>query len=62
MEKEFYTVKELAELLAVNPMTVYRMVDRGELPVHIIGGRTKRFRREDIEKYLQSVKQNPKKK
>ena len=55
MEKEFYTVKELAELLAVNPMTIYRLIDRGELPVHTIG-RAKRFRRSDIEDYLQRVR------
>jgi len=60
MEKEFYTVKELAKLLSVNPMTIYRMVDRGELPVYIIGGRAKRFRRDDIEEYLKAVKSQKK--
>ena len=56
MEKEFYTVKELAEYLSVNPMTIYRMVDRGELPVYTIGGKAKRFRKRDIEAYLRKVK------
>jgi len=58
MDKEFYTVKELAKLLSVNPMTIYRMVDRGELPVYIIGGKAKRFRREDIEAYLKKVRKS----
>ena len=56
LDKEFYTVRELAQLLSVNPMTVYRMVDRGELPVYIIGGRAKRFRKQDIEEYLKKVR------
>lgn len=56
LEKEFYTVRELARLLSVNPMTIYRMVDRGELPVYIIGGRAKRFRKQDIEEYLKKVR------
>ena len=56
LEKEFYTVRELAELLSVNPMTIYRMVDRGELPVYTIGGRAKRFRKDDIEAYLKKVR------
>jgi excisionase family DNA binding protein len=56
LEKEFYTVKELAKLLSVNPMTIYRMVDRGELPVHFVGGRAKRFRRADIEAYLKKIR------
>ncbi len=56
MDKEFYTVKELAEMLCVNPMTIYRMVDRGELTVHIIGGKIKRFRKKDIEAYLKKVR------
>ena len=56
MEKEFYTVKELAELLAVNPMTIYRMVSRGDLPAYQIGGKALRFRRSDIEVYLAKVR------
>ena len=55
MDKEFYTVKELATLLAVNPVTIYRLAKRGALPVYRIGS-VKRFRREDIEDYLQNVR------
>ena len=53
LEKEFYTVKELAELLCVKPLTIYRMVQRKELPHYKIG-RSVRFRRDDIEAYLKS--------
>lgn len=55
--KEFYTVKELAEVLEVNPITVRRLEQRGELKSHQIG-RSKRFRREDIEAYLSQAKKN----
>jgi len=52
-QPEFYTVGQLAELLQLTPMTIYRMVRRGELACHAIG-RIKRFRRGDVEAFLQS--------
>jgi putative molybdopterin biosynthesis protein len=52
VQPEFYTVGQLAELLQLTPMTIYRMVRRGELPCHAIG-RIKRFRRGDVEAFLQ---------
>ncbi len=56
LHKEFYNVKELAEVLGVNPMTIRRLEQRGELKSHSIG-RVKRFRREDIEAYLSKAKE-----
>lgn len=55
LKKEFYSVNELAEVLGVNPMTVRRLEQRGELKSHSIG-RIKRFRREDIEAYLKRAR------
>ena len=55
--KEFYTVRELADMLAVNEMTVRRMMRRGELPYHNIG-RAKRFRRDDVEAFLKRCRVN----
>jgi excisionase family DNA binding protein len=52
-QPEFYTVGQLADLLQLTPMTIYRMVRRGELACHAIG-RIKRFRRGDVEAFLQS--------
>jgi excisionase family DNA binding protein len=52
-QPEFYTVGQLAELLQLTPMTIYRMVRRGELACHAIG-RIKRFRRGDVEAFLRS--------
>lgn len=48
---EFYTVAQLARLLQLTEMTIYRMVHRGELPCYSIG-RVKRFRHNDIEAFL----------
>jgi excisionase family DNA binding protein len=52
-QPEFYTVGQLAELLQLTPMTIYRMVRRGKLACHAIG-RIKRFRRGDVEAFLES--------
>jgi excisionase family DNA binding protein len=54
---EFYTVKQLASLLQITQMTVYRMVRRGELTCHSIG-RAMRFRRNDIEGFLERCRVN----
>lgn len=49
--REFYTVAQLADLLQLNEMTIYRMVKTGDLPCHLIG-RIMRFRHDDIEEFL----------
>ncbi len=49
------TVAELADLLGVNRNTIYRLVQRGELPCHHIG-RAKRFSREDVNAFLARVR------
>ncbi|MHB9026937.1 MAG: helix-turn-helix domain-containing protein [Armatimonadota bacterium] len=51
LPKEFYTIKELAALLAVTEQTVYRLVRRGELPYYKFG-RATRFRRSEVEAYI----------
>ena len=51
ISKEFYSVKELAALLNVNPMTIYRMVQRGQIPCYQVG-RAKRFHRHEVELFL----------
>lgn len=47
------SVKEVAEILSVNPMTVYRLVETGELPHVRIGSRTIRISREALDAYTQ---------
>jgi len=53
--REFYTVSQLAELLQLNEMTIYRMVNRGELACYTIG-RTKRFKRSEVDEFLESCR------
>ena len=50
--REFYTVSQLADLLQLTEMTIYRMINRGELPCYVIG-RLKRFRRGEIDEFLE---------
>jgi excisionase family DNA binding protein len=56
MEREFLTVKEVAQWLGVVERTVYRLMDNRAFPFYKIG-RSNKFRRCDIETYLESVKQ-----
>jgi excisionase family DNA binding protein len=47
----FLTVGEVAEALRVSNMTVYRLINAGELPAVRVG-RSFRLREEDLDKYL----------
>jgi excisionase family DNA binding protein len=53
--EEFFTAAELATILRVSRKTVLGMARKGALPCHQIG-RTKRFRRGDVEVFLSSVR------
>jgi|HubBroStandDraft_6_1064221.scaffolds.fasta_scaffold916691_1 excisionase family DNA binding protein len=53
--REFYTVSQLADLLQLTEMTIYRMVNRRELPCYAIG-RVKRFRTRDVEEFLDACR------
>jgi excisionase family DNA binding protein len=53
--KEWYSIKELAEWLGIHPDTVRKLDRTGQILCHRIG-KNKRFRRDDIEKYLESVR------
>ena len=47
----FLTVSEVAEALRVSNMTVYRLINSGELPAVRIG-KSFRLREEDVDRYL----------
>jgi excisionase family DNA binding protein len=47
----FVTVNEVAAMLRVSNMTVYRLVQAGQLPAVRIG-RSYRIREEDVDRYL----------
>lgn len=51
LDREFYTVKELAELFRVTPLTIYRLANRGEIASYKIG-RATRIRKRDVEAFL----------
>ena len=45
------TVDEVAEILQINPMTVRNKALSGEIPSYKVG-RCRRFRRSELERYL----------
>jgi len=47
----FVTVAEVADLLRVSNMTVYRLVQAGQLPATRVG-RSYRIREDDVDHYL----------
>lgn len=55
---QFYTVRTLADKLAVTPMTIYRMVDQGKLPAVKIG-KSIRFNPVAIDAFLETVRVGP---
>lgn len=52
MSQEFLNIKEVAAILKVHPATVNRYCNAGSLSYYKIGSR-KRFKKEDIDKYLE---------
>ena len=52
--KKYYTAKEIANTLAVTPMTIYRMAERGELKT-IKVGKSIRFDADDVENFLKGA-------
>ena len=48
---KFYTVAEVAEVLRVSNMTVYRLISSGQLPAVRVG-KSYRLREEDVNTYL----------
>jgi excisionase family DNA binding protein len=52
-EAQFATVNEVALLMRVSKMTVYRLIQQGDLPAVRIG-RGYRIREEDVHRYLES--------
>ena len=57
MDKDFLTVKEVAEVLKVGVATVYRILASGELSYTVIGKGSKRIERADLEAYLTRQKE-----
>jgi excisionase family DNA binding protein len=58
MDAHLLTASEVADLLRVSSMTVYRLIRSGELPAVRVG-RSYRVRREDLDAYLESQVVDP---
>jgi excisionase family DNA binding protein len=54
--RELMTTREVLLYLRVTPRTVYRLIREGDLPAVRMGGRW-RFRRADIESWLERQRQ-----
>ena len=54
-EKEYYKAEDLAKLLEVNIMTIYRYIKAGRLKAHKIG-RDYRIEKVEFQRFLNSVK------
>ena len=59
MSSKLMTAKELAEYMQLNPLTVYRKVKGGEIPC-IRLGRSIRFKKEQIDEWLEEETKNSK--
>lgn len=51
MAPEILTVEQVAELLHLHPMTVYRLAKEGKLPGFKVGGRW-RFQKDAMENWM----------
>ena len=58
-EDSLMTLREVARFLHVVPLTVQRMIYRGDLPAIKVGSRW-RIRRQDLEDYLKRSTSQPK--
>jgi putative resolvase len=54
-DKEYYKAEDLAKLLEVNIMTIYRYIKAGRLRAHKIG-RDFRIEKVEFQRFLNSVK------
>lgn len=60
MEDEIVTLDEVADYLKLAKKTAYRLAADGKLPGFKVGG-SWRFKRDDIEKWIEESKRNSKK-
>jgi len=56
--EQFYTVRTLADRLAITPLTVYRLVRQGKIPALKIG-KSIRFDPAAVDAFLESVRVGP---
>lgn len=59
MENSFLTVNEVAEVLRVSKLTIWRYIDAGKLPAYKIG-RDWRIKQNDFDDFVESRRQESK--
>ena len=52
----FLTATEAARYLSVSPPTFRRIVQRGRIPFYLLDGGTKRYRSQDLNRYMRMQK------
>ncbi|NWK53808.1 MULTISPECIES: helix-turn-helix domain-containing protein [unclassified Acinetobacter] len=57
MSEQIMTVKDVASYLKLNERTVYRMATSAKIPAFKVGT-SWRFKREDLEKWIEEQKNN----
>jgi len=57
--REFYTVEQIADLLNINEMVIYRSAKSGWLPSHQRGGLV-RFNGDDVKRFVKKRRTSPK--
>jgi putative resolvase len=56
-QKEFYTAQELADILRVNIMTIYRYINAGKIKAHKLG-KEFRIEKKEFEFFLNKSKRS----
>jgi len=59
MENKYYTIQEIADILKVDYMTIYRWIRAGKLEAYQVQ-RQYRIREVDFEKFMEASKTNNK--
>lgn len=59
MDRQFYTSKELSELLGVSGLWISRRVKTGDIPSYKVGGK-RLFKIDEIEQWLKSQRDKEK--
>src|SRR5712691_6272268 len=56
LERSYYSISEVAELLGVSRVSIWRWISSGKLPVSRLGHRTVRIKREDLQQLLRPMR------
>ncbi len=56
-QEKLITIKDVMELLSISRPTVYRLMDKGDIPSYKIGNQL-RFKQSEIEAYIEESKQS----